>query len=190
MQWHIWATSRWLLIISSIIKGLAGCGTRIAQQITRTGLGHQLYEAATTLSDDGIKQYLIGWRKELQNHLLSDPRRLIGRRYTMLVQHIGEDFPSVAVLRCYTEPVTSGSLGLAVTGTAWIPGCPDLLALAGACQTQLGWGIDVVLAKFKTLVWVGAIVCNLIHVSPLLYFPSLCCSQLSLGARSHASHDG
>ena len=134
MQWHIWATSRWLLIISSIIKGLAGCGTRIAQQITRTGLGHQLYEAATTLSDDGIKQYLVGWRKELQNHLLSDPRRLIGRRYTMLVQHIGEDFPSVAVLRCYTEPVTSGSLGLAVTGTAWIPGCPDLLAFIRKMQ--------------------------------------------------------
>lgn len=146
--------------------GLAGCGLTIAHRIVLTGLGRKLVAAAAGRSDTEIKQFLVGWRKELREHLLHDQDGILGRRYSTLAHRVNESFPRLDVLRKYIEPVTSSSRGLELDHKSWVPRRPDLGALANLCTTLFAWTCleGDMQTKFKNLVWPGAIFRSMLQV--------------------------
>lgn len=166
-------------------KGLQGCEVKIACRIARTGLGRTLLAAAEGHVDGVVKEFLVGWRKELRSKLRNDLDGKIGRRYPSLALRINEGFPSLDVLKLYVQPVTSSSLGRVLDNSTWILRQPDLGVMAQLCETLFGWASEEVLhTKFRELVWPGAIFRSLFQVIHHLFSSHLGINTLSTRLRT------
>jgi Holliday junction resolvase YEN1 len=166
-------------------KGLQGCEVKIACRVARTGLGRTLLAAVENNVDGAVKEFLVGWRKELRSKLRNDLDGMIVRRYPSLAHRINESFPSLDVLKLYVQPVTSSSLGRVLDSSTWIIRHPDLGEMAKLCETLFGWASEEVLqTKFSDLVWPGAIFRSLLQVIYHLFSPRLGTNTLSTRLRT------
>lgn len=157
---------------------MRGCGIRLAYRLsTKSTLGEDLYFASRDLSDAELFRFLVEWRNKLRHHLLSDPEKILGRRYPAVAQNVTHDFPSLIVLHQYLRPVTSWSDGNGCPDTSqWGLGKPDLAALADWCEKYFSWGSsDQLLRRFRDKVWPGICIRYLLKVSNIFVsFDSAC----------------
>lgn len=151
---------------------MKGCGISTAHALASYGFGDSLLQASRRYHDnpDALTLFLSGWRDEIKVTLRTDPRGLIGRRLPKLAAGISDSFPSYAVLKAYTHPLTSWS-----DGQRGQPMMPirltqlDLRGLANLCRDKFGWGVVYIGDTFKANLWEGAFSRMLSEVSePLI----------------------
>ncbi|THU79783.1 PIN domain-like protein, partial [Dendrothele bispora CBS 962.96] len=97
--------------------GLQGCGMQIAYGLTHTELGTELLLAVDE-DNETISCFLPAWRAKLRHHLANDPHDFIGRRNRKLAASIPRDFPSMEVVKLYTNPLVSDWAHMETT-TTW-----------------------------------------------------------------------
>ncbi|KAK2464530.1 hypothetical protein APHAL10511_003509, partial [Amanita phalloides] len=109
-------------------SGLIGCGVTLAQRISQSGLGRDLFMEMRRSADPmDVDQFLQHWRARLQHELSVDPNKTLGRRYQRLADSIEQDFPPWEVMDKYVHPVTSEqTAGVHWRPTGWVPQCPSL----------------------------------------------------------------
>ena len=138
----------------------------------QSGLGRDLYNAATILPDEVLTCYLATWCDQLQYELMHDPHHLLGHQYEQLANQVPHRFPQLSVVKQYIMPITSGSLSweLQDTFALWTPCCPNLGHMAELCQTLFMWGDEAIIwSKFQKIVWPGAILRSLLEVCGASY---------------------
>ena len=150
-----------------VFQGLRGCGPKIAYGIARYGLGRDLIWACQSYTDAQLTMYLSDVRRELRHLLRTDPLGLIGQRCPALANNVTESFPSIQVLRYYTEPLTSWSRGRPRVAAVPAVDCSeaDISGLAQFCSQRLGWVPSAVHDKFELCVWPGACLRSISFVS-------------------------
>ena len=145
--------------------GLRGFGRSIAKALASGPLALSLYHGATSLSENDLRNYLLTWRLDLEDELLNDPHRALGRTYPHLANTIPHTFPNPKVLRQYTHPLTSSiNLGSSQRTSQWFTLMfPNTVALALLCDQYFGWGPDI-LNRLSTNVWDGYFIRQLVQV--------------------------
>jgi hypothetical protein len=142
----------------------------MAKALASGPLALSLYHGATNLSENDLRTYLLTWRLDLEEELLSDPHGALGRTYPHLANSIPLTFPDPKVLRQYTHPLTSSiNLGSSLSAriSQWfILAFPNTIALARLCDQYFGWGPDI-LNRLSTNVWDGYFIRQLAQVSYL-----------------------
>ncbi|KAL1727018.1 hypothetical protein EV714DRAFT_218167 [Schizophyllum commune] len=139
--------------------GLPDCGIKVATGLARCGFGDTLYDAANTLDDDGLEDFLENWRNELRHELRTNSRGKLPSKRKKLADALPESFPSIKVLRSYTCPITTESMGREENNLKITWGKdPNVAALARTCELHFEWGFkDIIVKRFRTVVWPGAI---------------------------------
>lgn len=139
--------------------GLPDCGIKVATGLARCGFGDSLYEAANNLPDDDLEDFLDNWRNELRHELRTNARGKLPSKRKKLANSLPDSFPSVKILKSYTCPITTESMGRAVNNEriTWARD-PNLAALARTCELNFEWGYkDIIVKRFRTVIWPGAI---------------------------------
>ncbi|KAF8151979.1 hypothetical protein K438DRAFT_1688072 [Mycena galopus ATCC 62051] len=138
-------------------SGMTGCGPNIAKGLVRYGFGRSLYEAATNLSRDALKEFLHNWRNEMRHELRTDSQGYIGSKRRALASSLPDAFPDIDIILSYTNPLTSERVGRASEPLTWSKE-PDLAKLATTCEFYFEWGYrDAIIKRFKTVIWHGAV---------------------------------
>ncbi|KAL1675594.1 hypothetical protein EV122DRAFT_218177 [Schizophyllum commune] len=139
--------------------GLPDCGIKVATGLARCGFGDTLYDAANTLDDDGLEDFLENWRAELRHELRTNSKGKLPSKRKKLADALPDSFPSVKVLRSYTCPITTESMGREENNLKITWGKdPNMAALARTCEMHFEWGFkDIIVKRFRTVVWPGAI---------------------------------
>ena len=143
------------------------CGITIAHHLAKSGLGRELFAAASQLKlldSDTFQLFLQDWRQRLRHELSTDAHHALGRRYKQLAKSISDSFPPLPVLANYVHPVTSQSDGDACqdAATRWVPRLPAIATLARLCEHYFSW--KTIQDKFSAHVWQGACVRRLVQV--------------------------
>ena len=142
----------------------------MAKALASGPLALSLYHGTTNLSENDLCTYLLTWRLDLEEELLSDPHGALGWTYPHLANSIPLTFPDPKVLQQYTHPLTSSiNLGssLSTRILQWfILAFPNTIALARLCDQYFGWGPDI-LNCLSTNVWDGYFIWQLAQVSYL-----------------------
>lgn len=139
--------------------GIPGCGVRIAQGLAVCGFGDMLLNAAGTLDDVGLGEFLDGWRNRLREELRSNSLGHLPHRCRHMADVFPPQFPSISLIRCYTNPVTSATHpGYETTPITWKSQI-DLSALAGLCERHFEWGHSVgILQSFRSNLYPSIII--------------------------------
>uniref|UniRef100_D8QFX1 XPG-I domain-containing protein n=1 Tax=Schizophyllum commune (strain H4-8 / FGSC 9210) TaxID=578458 RepID=D8QFX1_SCHCM len=139
--------------------GLPDCGIKVATGLARCGFGDTLYDAANTLDDDALEDFLENWRNELRHELRTNAQGKLPSKRKKLADALPESFPSIKVLRSYTCPITTESMGREENNLKITWGKdPNMAALARTCEMHFEWGFkDIIVKRFRTVVWPGAI---------------------------------
>ncbi|KAL1688714.1 hypothetical protein GGG16DRAFT_126967 [Schizophyllum commune] len=139
--------------------GLPDCGIKVATGLARCGFGDTLYDAANTLDDDGLADFLENWRAELRHELRTNSKGKLPSKRKKLADALPDSFPSIKVLRSYTCPITTESMGREENNLKITWGKdPNMAALARTCEMHFEWGFkDIIVKRFRTVVWPGAI---------------------------------
>ncbi|KAL1745329.1 hypothetical protein HDZ31DRAFT_36664 [Schizophyllum fasciatum] len=139
--------------------GLPDCGIKVATGLARCGFGDTLFDAANTLDDDALEDFIENWRNELCHELRTNARGKLPSKRKKLADSFPDTFPSVKVLRSYTCPITTESMGRVENNLkiTWARD-PNMAALARTCELNFEWGFkDIIIKRFRTVVWPGAI---------------------------------
>ncbi|CAA7266506.1 unnamed protein product [Cyclocybe aegerita] len=138
-------------------EGIAGCGLSTAQALARCGFGDELLKAACILNEDRLKCFLVYWRLVLQKELATNSKNMLGSCQPTLAAAIPPAFPNPAILKLYTNPITSSSIGFSLPNTkSWVGREPFIHELAQFCSDYFGWKTEAMLkAKFESLLWEG-----------------------------------
>ncbi|KAG6854265.1 hypothetical protein C0991_008958 [Blastosporella zonata] len=139
--------------------GLNRCGTITAHGLAKCGFGDTLYQAASNMTRDELKTFLIAWRHELCHELRTNAQGYIGRKQPSLANAVPSDFPDIDVLLSYTNPITSESMGRAENNLklTWSKE-PDLGKLAATCEFYFEWGYkEAIIKRFRTVIWHSAV---------------------------------
>lgn len=139
--------------------GVMKCGPTIAHGLAKCGFGDTLYTAAMSLSDDELPAFLANWRNELRHELQTNSRGIMGRKNPSLSKAVPDDFPRIEILRSYTHPITSVSLGRPENylNLNWKKE-PDLGKLAATCEFYFEWGYkEAIIKRFRTVIWPSAV---------------------------------
>ncbi|KAK2467390.1 hypothetical protein APHAL10511_000625 [Amanita phalloides] len=155
-------------------SGLIGCGVTLAQQISQSGLGHDLFMEMHRSADPmDVDQFLQHWCVQLQHELSVDPNKTLGRRYQWLADLIQQDFPPWEVMDKYIHPFTSEqTAGIHWRPTGWVPQCLSLEKVTQLCKELFSWGtVPGIMNHLATHVWIGACMCTLLQacgwISPM-----------------------
>ena len=135
--------------------GLARCGVTTAHALARCGFGDSLFEAAMSLGQVDLEEFLANWRTELRNELRTDSKGEIGRKQVALANSITRKFPDIDILLSYVKPITTESMGRASNNVriTWDRE-PDLAKLAGVCEFYFEWGYkEAIVKRFRTVMW-------------------------------------
>ncbi|THU92313.1 PIN domain-like protein, partial [Dendrothele bispora CBS 962.96] len=89
-------------------KGLHRCGQDTAYRLTHTELGSELLLAADE-DNETLSTFLPAWRAKLRHYLADDPYGLIGQKNKKLAAGVPNDFPSMEIVKLYTNPLVSES---------------------------------------------------------------------------------
>ncbi|KAL4245643.1 XPG/Rad2 endonuclease [Abortiporus biennis] len=141
--------------------GVTGCGVTIAHGLAKCGFGKSLVNAARTMGEDKLEDFLVEWRDELRQELKTNSRGLIGRKNPSLAKVVPDDFPNIEVLYSYTSPITSKSKGRKVKDIEakidWEKE-PDIGKIASLCELYFEWGVkEVIIKRFRTVLWSPAV---------------------------------
>ncbi|GLB44254.1 putative PIN domain-like protein [Lyophyllum shimeji] len=154
--------------------GIDGCGAKTAHALAECGFGDTLLDAANSMSGTAMQAFLYGWREELRSELESNSRGHLNRQSPELAQKITADFPNLAVLDSYLNPLTSWSLESPnkIPNTAdWRSREPMIPRITAFCVQHFGWGRNHAVVKhFRAKLWEGVafrMVC-----SPLIRYNS------------------
>jgi holliday junction resolvase YEN1 len=97
--------------IPCLQDGLPGCGWKTARGLAQYGVGDDLLQEARAhslaSSHEGLKAYMRGWFRRLQEILVKDPLGHIGRRHPKFLNNIPNNFPDVSVVLAYVKPPIS-----------------------------------------------------------------------------------
>lgn len=111
--------------------GLRGCSTKSAHQLALTEFSEQLFNGGKTLADAELQEFLTAWRNDLRAELSANQRHLLPFRSQKLASNIDDTFPSLSVVKLYTDPGVTGTAGHAPPDHAsWVPCCMDAAGLA------------------------------------------------------------
>jgi hypothetical protein len=143
--------------------GLVGCSRATACALATSFLATDLYDAVANFSNEmSLQDFLVDWRKSLQNELRNDPHKILGRTNPTLASTIPIDFPDPAVLQLYVHPVTSQSS--TSFRPKWIvPRLPCTKTLTILFNRVLGWDSNI-LYQLVAHVWGGLFIRGLIQV--------------------------
>jgi Holliday junction resolvase YEN1 len=140
------------------------CGRNIAYGVARYGLGDTLLQAAETMHQCDLIEFLFGWREDLRDVLRHDPKGYIGHKCMSLATSITDTFPSTEILVAYVAPLTSWFVDHMSSIPPILFRQADITKLAAICDRQFGWG-NTVPDRFSTCIWEGAIIRMLCQVS-------------------------
>lgn len=133
--------------------GLQSCGVITAHGLAKCGFGDTLCHAAENLNRESLIPFLVSWRNEVRQELLTDSQGYIGQKNPKLADAIPESFPSIDILLSYTNPLTSEFTSGSNHGFTWETE-PDLRKLAAICETYFEWGYAAAIVKrFRTVIW-------------------------------------
>lgn len=146
--------------------GVPGFGPKISHAVTRYKLGDVLLQNARTLSYRQLQDFLPGWRAQLVEIVLTDPRRLLpsNAQHSVLSEAIPLDFPNLMVLRNYALPLTSWSHTSpeVFNAAALTSDEPNITALATTCEEVFSWASqEKLLKKFDSIIWRGCVLRSL-----------------------------
>lgn len=150
-------------IVSSLFlqEGIQGCGIQTAAEITRTGIGKQLFDALEISEVDDYPAVTSVWHQDLCTMLEAKGAGRLSSRHRSLASRIPSDFPKVSVLIQYLHPVTSGLENLP---TAPLLAQPDLPRLAKICEELFIWGNSIGIVKnFSHHIFPGLATCELLQ---------------------------
>lgn len=139
--------------------GLARCGPVIAHGLAQCGFGDTLFQAAKNLNREELVIFLVPWRHELRQELLTNSQGYIGKKQPALAKTIPDSFPDIDVLLSYVNPITSETMGKAdyYDQLSWGKE-PDLGKLAANCELSFEWGYkEAIIKRFRTVIWHAAI---------------------------------
>lgn len=139
--------------------GLARCGPVIAHGLAQCGFGDTLFQAAQNHSLEELVAFLVSWRHELRQELLTNSQGYIGKKQPALAKTIPDSFPDIDVLLSYVNPITSETMGKAdyYDQLTWGKE-PDLGKLAANCELSFEWGYkEAIIKRFRTVIWHAAI---------------------------------
>ncbi|RDB17732.1 DNA repair protein complementing XP-G cells [Hypsizygus marmoreus] len=164
-----------LLVGGDYDPGIDGCGAVVAQALAECGFGDELLDAVlTSKGPDDLQRFLEKWRHELRHELLSNSHHHLKHRKPSLACKITNDFPDLAVLKQYVDPLTSWSSqsGCHIPdGVAWRSREPMIPRIAAFCVQRFGWGKDAEIVKrLHAKLWEG--VAFRMICSPLVRYDS------------------
>jgi Holliday junction resolvase YEN1 len=147
-----------LMVGGDYDDGLQGCGIETAHALARAGFG----DALVQLTDDVPQQFLVQWCDQLVSELLVNAHHFLPSRRPSVAANMPANFPNLAVLRLYLQPMTSWTLGsgheVEAAARSWKSREPAIHNIAHLCMTHLGWDhLDQVLQKFKSVLWGGVV---------------------------------
>ncbi|KAF8057160.1 PIN domain-like protein [Lyophyllum atratum] len=158
--------------------GIQGCGITSAHALARCGFGDSLLDSARNLSRPQFVIFLEGWRRALQDELLSNSHGYLtcyGSRHRKLAGEINDYFPDMRVLELYVHPETTAIVPSGSHRYGWLPHESSIKRITTFCANRFGWsevgdGNNVeVLTKFQRILWEGIAFRMLCFVSLFLY---------------------
>ncbi|KAK7050268.1 PIN domain-like protein [Favolaschia claudopus] len=136
--------------------GLSNCGMSTAHGLARCGFGDSLLAATQTMSDNDLKAFLVGWRKDVRTELATNARGYLKTKHMALAAQLPDTFPKIKTLKLYANPITSWSDGYVPPNpNHWRVRLPSLPALALFVQKKFGWKPIDIVDKFKRLIFPG-----------------------------------
>jgi hypothetical protein len=109
------------------------------------------------MSKAEFNQFLVGWRRDLRQALVNDPKGFLGRKYSNVAASVTEQFPDYDVVAHYVRPLTTFSTG---GGGPTVPDVesyqPHLSLLCTFCKQRFGWTYDDIICSIRTEIWQGA----------------------------------
>lgn len=151
-------------------KGVPGCGASVAYGLAKCGFGDQLIHAVKNIdTDQNLEQFFIDWRASIRLELSTNSKGYLRRREPTLSSTISEEFPDLAVLRLYLDPLVSRQQDIHAN---WLLKVPSLPGLTRFCSQYLGWdNEDILKKKFKNLIWEGVLLQMIFSVSESDFIP-------------------
>lgn len=154
-------------ILIELLQGVPGFGKAIAHGLARCGFGAQLLMAYGRREHQDLRNFLIQWRKDINQELRTNSRRFLPHKCPSL--SIPLDFPNIEILANYANPVSSaqsdrggGGGHMRDTGDLNIPG------IAALCEQKFSeWGHEsAIIKRFRDVMWEAA-VCSILRRAAL-----------------------
>lgn len=138
--------------------GVTGCGPGFSHGLARCGLGDQLLQAARSMDDNALQDFLIGWRQSLREELKTNASGYLPSKRPSLVKAVDNTFPDISILRSYTNPITSKTHSRTQHQPPQWADEPDLGQIGHVCELHFEWGLkDIILERFSRVLWPGAV---------------------------------
>lgn len=137
-------------------SGLPQCGINIVHALARCGFGDSLLQAVKTLDESALPQFLVTWRINLQDELVTNSQGFLHCRYPNLASNISDSFPKLSILKLYMQPLTSWSPefeGSMPKTSSWLPQDINVSGLTAFCRAEFRWSIGECNSKFRKHLW-------------------------------------
>ncbi|KAH6914099.1 hypothetical protein BKA70DRAFT_1519374 [Coprinopsis sp. MPI-PUGE-AT-0042] len=132
--------------------GVKGLGPTFAHGLARCGFGEELLAEYNSKTEQEFRLFLPQWRQRMCDELSTNSRGyLTSRKHNFALPN---DFPSLATLKNYARPITSGARASPMRDKGEL----DLAALASLCEDYFEWATaEGIVNRFRNLVWKVAI---------------------------------
>ncbi|KLO14726.1 PIN domain-like protein [Schizopora paradoxa] len=132
--------------------GIAGCELKTSFMLAHSGLGDRLYDAACSMNDESLQEFLDSWRELIKYEL--NQVKFLDHAYPTLAFRIDKTWPSKDVIKMFVHPATSLSLGISFPEVA--RKAARLGDIAAACELRFSFATPkAVLKVFKNILWDG-----------------------------------
>lgn len=145
-------------------SGIEGCGLKTAVQLSRTELGHRLFDiVGKREANNSIDLALQEWRQDLKVELATNRSGVLSSKHPKLALNISDTFPDLEVVDLYVHPkVRSDNLNMDAQSSLCY-GSLDVIGLAKFAEIRFDWGENAtsVLSHYES------------HLFPVLAFRQL-----------------
>ncbi|KAL4262296.1 XPG-I domain-containing protein [Pleurotus pulmonarius] len=143
--------------------GVDKIGKVIAHGLARCGFGDSLLTAYQNRNSQDIRTFLTQWRAEMTQELHTNSKGFLP--HICASTSIPDTFPDMGALKNYVEPAVFATQAGRGGGGLRDARSFNIAALAAFCEEKFGeWGFrDVIIKRFRTLVWPSAVMHLLRH---------------------------
>lgn len=143
--------------------GVDKIGKVIAHGLARCGFGDSLLTAYQNRNNQDIRTFLPQWRAEMMQELRTNSKGFLP--YICASTSLPDTFPDMDALKNYVEPAVFATQARRGGGSVRDARSFNIAALAAFCEEKFGeWGYrDVIIKRFRTLVWPSAVMHLLRH---------------------------
>jgi holliday junction resolvase YEN1 len=124
-----------------------------------------LLHAAQSLGLPDLLRFLIGWRIQLREELLTNASGYLTQKQPSLARKVPATFPCYRTLFQYVNPDTSWTEDTLPDASHWTPGQLNIAKLASLCELYFTWGTPSgIMANFRGHIYAGACIQRLSSV--------------------------